>query len=80
MPKLKRFEQAFQLVQPFVRSQKILAPSILGAKMEGSLEKYTLVAMTSVYHKNVFCNRTDYMHSRLMPHNSSFCLSKWRTL
>ena len=37
MPKLKRFEQAFQLVQPAVRSLKILAPSMFGAKMEGSL-------------------------------------------
>ena len=37
MPKLKRFEQAFQLVQHVVQSLKILAPSMLGARMEGSL-------------------------------------------
>ena len=37
MPNLKRFEQAFQLVQPVVGSLNNLAPSMLGAKMEGSL-------------------------------------------
>ena len=49
MPKLKSFEQAFLLVQSVVRNLKILAPSMLGAKMEGPLLFFDLLVRNILY-------------------------------
>ena len=52
MPKLKRFEQAFCLEKTVVRNSKILASSMLRAKMEGSLSFLaSLVRNIPYYHK-----------------------------
>ena len=54
MAKLKRFEQAFQLMQPVLGSLKDLAPSMLGAKMEGSLSFLASLVRNALQKKRFF--------------------------